>query len=296
MAARKRGLRAMLGDFAGAVTPLAVRDLSAEIADRLRKVPTRVNEFGCDDYGMEIASVQRSVLPAALLYRWYFRVQTFGIEHLPPGRVLLIANHAGQLPFDAMMLGVATLLEADPPRIARGMGEFWIPQLPFVNWLASRSGALVGTPENCTQLLEDGECVMVFPEGVRGMNKTFDQRYQLQRFGTGFMRLALETGAPIVPVGIVGSEEQQPGLWNLRRLGRVLGMPAFPITPTFPLLGPLGLLPMPVRYRIHFGDPMQFEGDSSDEDAVIEAKVEQVRGAVTGLLEKGRAERAGIFR
>ena len=101
---------------------------------------------------------------------------------------------------------------------------------------------------------------MVFPEGVRGMNKTFDQRYQLQRFGTGFMRLALETGAPIVPVGIVGSEEQQPGLANLRGLGRALGMPAFPITPTFPWLGPLGLLPLPVRYRIHFGEPHALRG------------------------------------
>jgi 1-acyl-sn-glycerol-3-phosphate acyltransferase len=273
-----------------------VRDLSAEIADRLRKVPTRVNEFGFDDYGMEIASVRRSVLPAALLYRWYFRAETFGIERLPAGRMLLIANHAGQLPFDAMMLGVATLLDAEPPRIARGMGEYWIPQLPFVNWLATRSGQLVGTPENCAQLLEAGECVMVFPEGVRGMNKTFDQRYQLQRFGTGFMRLALETGAPIVPVGIVGSEEQQPGLANLRRLGRALGMPAFPVTATFPWLGPLGLLPLPVRYRLHFGEPMRFEGDPSDEDAVIDAKVEQVRAAIGALLEHGRAERPGIFR
>lgn len=295
MAARKRGVAAMLADFAGALTPLAVRDLSAEIADRLRKVPTRVNEFGFDDYGMEIASVRRSVLPAALLYRWYFRAETFGIERIPPGRVLLISNHAGQLPFDAMMLGVATLLEAEPPRIARGMGEFWIPRLPFVNWLAARAGQLVGTPENCTQLLEAGECVMVFPEGVRGMNKTFDQRYRLQRFGTGFMRLALESRAPIVPVGIVGSEEQQPGLWNLRRLGRVLGMPAFPITPTFPLLGPLGLLPLPVRYRIHFGEPMLFEGDPADDDAVIEAKVEEVRAAISGLLERGCAARTGIF-
>jgi 1-acyl-sn-glycerol-3-phosphate acyltransferase len=296
MSGSKRGVVSMLGDLAGALTPLALRDLSAEIADRLRKVPTRVNEFGFDDWGMEIASVRRAVLPAALLYRYYFRAQTFGIERLPPGRLLLIANHAGQLPFDAMMLGVATLLEAEPPRIARGMGEFWIPQLPFVNWLATRSGQLVGTPENCVHLLEAGECVMVFPEGVRGMSKTFDQRYRLQRFGTGFMRLALETRTPIVPVGIVGSEEQQPGLANLKGLGRALGMPAFPITVTFPWLGPLGLLPLPVRYRIHFGEALRFEGDAGDEDAVIEEKVEQVRQAIGDLLERGRAERPAVFR
>jgi 1-acyl-sn-glycerol-3-phosphate acyltransferase len=296
MPGRTRGFAAMLGDLAGALTPLAIRDLSAEIADRLRKVPTRVNEFGFDDYGMELDAVRRSVLPCAILYRWYFRVETFGVGRIPEGRVLLIANHAGQLPFDAMMLGVATLLEAEPPRIARGMGEYWIPQLPFVNWLASRAGQLVGTPHNCAQLLDAGECVMVFPEGVRGMNKTFDQRYQLQRFGTGFLRLALETGTPIVPVGIVGSEEQQPGLANLAGLGRVLGMPAFPITPTFPWLGPLGLWPLPVRYRIHFGEPMRFAGDASEEDAVIEARVEEVRGAIAGLLERGREARPGVFR
>jgi 1-acyl-sn-glycerol-3-phosphate acyltransferase len=296
MAGRKRGVVSMLGDLTGALTPLAVRDLSADIADRLRKVPTRVNEFGFDDYGMQLDAVRRSVLPAALLYRYYFRAETFGIERLPLGRVLLISNHAGQLPFDAMMLGVATLLEANPPRIARGMGEYWIPQLPFVNWLASRAGQLVGTPENCVQLLEAGECVMVFPEGVRGMSKTWDQRYLLQRFGTGFMRLALETKTPIVPVGIVGSEEQQPGLANLRGLARVLGMPAFPITPTFPWLGPLGLFPLPVRYRIHFGEPLRFEGDAGDEDALIEARVEQVRSAIAALLEHGRAEREAIFR
>jgi 1-acyl-sn-glycerol-3-phosphate acyltransferase len=295
MAARPRGLRAMLGDLSGALTPLAARDLSAEIADRLRKVPTRVNEFGFDDHGMEIAAVKRAVLPLAVLYRYYFRAQTFGIERIPRGRVLLISNHAGQLPFDAMMLGTATLLEGKPPRIARGMGEYWIPQLPFVSVLAARSGSLVGTPENCAQLLEAEECVMVFPEGVRGMNKTFRERYKLQRFGTGFLRLALQTKTPIVPVGIIGSEEQQPGLLNLERLGRMLGMPAFPVTPTFPWLGPLGLLPLPVRYRIHFGEPLRFEGDAGDEDAVIEAKVEDVKAAIAALLAEGRAARRSVF-
>ena len=295
MAARRRGLRAMLGDLAGAVTPLAARDLSAEIADRLRKVPTRVNEYGFEDHGMEIAAVHRAALPCALLYRYYFRVQTQGIERIPRGRVLLISNHAGQLPFDAMMLGTATLLEGRPPRIARGMGEYWIPRLPFVNVAATRSGQMVGTPENCVQLLEAEECVMVFPEGVRGMNKTFGERYKLQRFGTGFVRIALQTGTPIVPVGIVGSEEQQPGLLNLEWLGRLFGMPAFPVTPTFPWLGPLGLLPLPVRYHIHFGEPLRFEGDAGDEDAVIEAKVEEVKSAIAGLLTEGRAARRSVF-
>jgi 1-acyl-sn-glycerol-3-phosphate acyltransferase len=128
------------------------------------------------------------------------------------------------------------------------------------------------------------------------MNKLYRERYQLQRFGPGFMRLALETETPIVPVGIVGSEEQQPGLANLEGLARLLGMPAFPITPTFPWLGPLGLLPLPVRYDIRFGEPLRFSGSPAEEDVEIEARVETVRDAIRALLEQGRRERKGVFR
>ena len=285
-----------IGDVAAAAIPLRVRELEREIEDRLRKVPTELNEFGFDRFGMQPERLVRSFLPIALMYRHYFRVETEGIEKVPSGRVLLIANHAGQLPFDAAMLNGAMLLEAETPRIARGMGEYWIPQLPFVSVAAARGGHAVGTPGNCVALLEAEECVAVFPEGVRGMNKTYDQRYQLQRMGLGFLRIALETGTPIVPVGIVGSEDQQPGLANVRPLARVLGMPAFPLTPTFPWLGPLGLLPLPVKYRILFGDPLHFTGDSDDEDAAIERHVDVVRDAIHALLERGLAQREGIFR
>jgi 1-acyl-sn-glycerol-3-phosphate acyltransferase len=127
------------------------------------------------------------------------------------------------------------------------------------------------------------------------MNKTFDQRYLLQRFGLGFMRLALETDTPIVPVGIVGSEEQQPGLANLSRLAHLLGLPALPITAGFLVAGPLGLLPLPTKYRILFGEPLRFEGEAGEEDAAIEAKVERVKEAIAVLLAQGRAERRGIF-
>ncbi|MFP8878176.1 MAG: lysophospholipid acyltransferase family protein, partial [Myxococcota bacterium] len=263
-----------LADLAGALLPLRARDLQTQIDERLAKIPNQINRYGYDAYGMSPRWIRRALLPAALLYRHYFRVETFGIERLPRGRVLVISNHAGQLPFDGAMLATALLLEASPPRIARSMGEFWIPRLPWISVAAARAGALVGTPRNCRHMLENDECVVAFPEGVRGMNKVFSQRYQLQRFGTGFMRLALESGAPIVPVAIVGSEEQQPGIANLAGLGRSLGMPPVPITLTFPWLGPLGLLPLPVKYRIHFGEPMLFDGDPSDEDATIESKVE----------------------
>jgi 1-acyl-sn-glycerol-3-phosphate acyltransferase len=290
------GIGEMLRDLAGAALPLSVRDLEREIEDRLRKVPTHLNEYGFDPYGMQPASARRGMVLSALLYRHYFRVTTTGIDQVPTGRVLLIANHAGQLPFDAAMLGSAMLLEAEPPRIARGMGEYWIPRIPWFNVAATRAGQMVGTPENCVSMLESGECVMVFPEGARGINKPYRERYRLKPFGMGFLRLALETEAPIVPVGIVGSEEQQPGLANLEWLGRLLGMPAFPLTLGFPWLGPLGILPLPVKYHLLFGAPLRFQGSPSEEDAVVEGRVEEVRAAIEALLERGLAERGGIFR
>lgn len=293
--AARSGFLGALRDLGGAMVPLAVRDLEREVDDRLRKIPTELNEYGYDRFGMSPEAIRSLILPAALLYRFYFRVETFGIERVPARRVLLVANHAGQLPFDASMLATAILLEAEPPRIARGMGEYWIPRLPFVSVAATLTGNLVGTPENCVAMLEAEECVMVFPEGVRGMNKTWSERYRLQRFGLGFLRLALETDTPIVPVAIVGSEEQQPGLANWQGLARVLGMPAFPITLGFPWLGPLGILPLPVKYRVHFGEPLRFEGTGSEEDAFVEEKVARVREAVRALLERGRKARGGIF-
>lgn len=282
-------------DMLRTALPESVRELEARIEERLARVPARLNEYGVDRFGTEPAFAKRNLLPAAPLYQHYFRVETRGAERVPGGRVLLIANHAGQLPFDAAMLGVAMLLEAEPPRLARGLGEYWIPQLPFVSELATRGGNLVGTPENFRALIDAEECVMVFPEGVRGMNKPFRERYRLQRFGTGFVRLALETRTPIVPVGIVGSEEQQPGLYDVKPLAKLLGMPAFPITPTFPWLGPLGILPLPVKYRIEIGEPIHFEGDPNEGDAAIEARVSTVKIAIDNLLEAGRRERKGVF-
>ncbi len=266
-----------------------------DVVERLSQIPNRLNEYGYDAWGFCPEEAKYFYSLAALLYRHYFRVETFGIEQVPAGRVLLIANHGGQLPFDGLMLSSAMLLEAKPPRVVRGMAEKWFPTLPVMSWLMPRLGHVVGTPHNCVQLLEHDEAVMVFPEGVRGSGKLWHERYRLKAFGRGFMRLALQTRTPIVPVGIVGSEEQSPGLLNVRALGRLIGAPAFPITPTFPFLGPAGFVPLPVKFRLHFGAPMRFEGDASDEDEVIEAKVEEVRCAIRELVELGLRERRTWF-
>jgi len=296
MASANDGILETLTDLVGAFRPLWIRELQDEIAERVAEVPTERNEYDFDRYGMNSEWVKSGLVPAALLYRYYFRVETLGIEQVPEGRVLLIANHAGQLPFDGIMLSTAMLLEARPPRIARPMAEYLVSELPFVSVAAARSGSMVGTPRNCVSMLENGECVIAFPEGARGMNKLYKDRYRLMRFGMGFMRLALETRTPIVPVSIVGSEEQQPAVANLERVGRLFGLPALPITPTFPLLGPLGLLPLPVKYRIEFHKPIEFEGDPSDDEESIEEKVDMVRAAIDRGFARGLRARKSVFR
>jgi 1-acyl-sn-glycerol-3-phosphate acyltransferase len=279
-----------------------VSDLGAEIDERLRRCPTSLNEYGYDPWGLNRDVVARAAILTSLWYRYWFRAETHDIDRLPAGRMLLIANHAGQVAVDAAMIGAAMILEAEPPRIIRGMGEYWLPTVPFVNIAMVRTGSVVGTRKNCVDLLEAEEAVIAFPEGVRGMNKLFRERYQLQRFGLGFMRLALETRSPIVPVAVIGSEEQAPAIANLKRLARLLRMPAFPVTLTWPHLGPLGMIPFPVKYHIYFGEPMHFDGYHNDGDDVIGAKVGEVQARIQSMIEAGLAERrqrgsiAGIFR
>ena len=257
---------------------------------RLEKLTPPRNEYGIDPYGFDAEFAVAAVAPLLWLYRKYFRVELHGIERVPSeGRVVLVANHSGQLPFDAAMIEVACLIEKDPPRAVRALVDRWVPTLPFVSTFMARCGQIVGTPENCRRLLAADEAILVFPEGVRGLNKPFSQRYQLQGFGPGFLRLALESGAPIVPIGVVGAEEQAPALFDVKPLARLLSFPSFPITPT------LLPLPLPARYHIHFGEPMRFQGSPDEEDEVLERKVEQVEDAVRALLARGLAERKHVY-
>ncbi len=276
--------------------PRPLVELQRELESRLCEVPTRLNEYGFDPFGADPRFGLSVTLPVAALYRYWLRVETHGIERVPEGRVLLIGNHAGNtFAYDGAMLGMAMLLEARPPRLVRGMAEYYLPQLPFFGVVMHRMGSVVGTRENCVQLLDHDEAVMVFPEGARGFVKPWSQRYQLQRFGLGFMRLALETATPIVPVGIVGSEEQAPCLADVKVLGRLIGSPSFPITPTFPWLGLGGFIPLPVKFRLRFGEPLHVEGEPDEEDAVVDKKVEIVKAAIRELVDEGLAARNGWF-
>jgi 1-acyl-sn-glycerol-3-phosphate acyltransferase len=270
-------------------------ELAAEVEEKVARIPADLNEYGYDPWGYSPAVFQDFILPAALLYRYWFRCITTGIENVPPGRCMLIGNHAGQVAFDGLMITAAMVLEAEPPRLTRSMGEYWLGTLPWLSVLLDRIGSSVGTPQTCADMLERGECILAFPEGVRGMNKVYADAYQLQEFGLGFMRLALQTRAPIVPFAVVGSEEQAPSIANLESVGRMIGAPAFPITLTWPWLGVLGMVPLPVRYHIEFGEPLRFEGAANDEDEVIAEKVEVVESSIQRMIRDGLARRESIF-
>jgi 1-acyl-sn-glycerol-3-phosphate acyltransferase len=265
------------------------RMVGPERKERLQALARTGNEYGVDPFGFNLDYSLSALAPFFWLYRHYHRVETYGIEKVPPGRVLLIANHSGQLPMDGAMIGVALLLEGDPPRAIRSMVEKWVPALPYVSTFMARVGQIVGTPENCRRLLEADEAILVFPEGARGITKLWPQRYQLQEFGLGFMRLALETHTPIVPVAVVGAEEQAPALVDIKPLAKLLGFPAFPLTIT-------GLpLPLPTKYRIYFGDPLRFTGRADDEDTELDKKVRTVKTSIQALLNQGLKERRGVF-
>jgi 1-acyl-sn-glycerol-3-phosphate acyltransferase len=262
-----------------------------EFRSRLQLLSTAENEYGYDPFGFSREHLKIAAYLARFLYRDYFRCQVFGIDHVPDGRALLAANHSGQLPFDAVCLCAALLFDRSPPRVLRAMVERFIPTLPFVSYLFARWGQIIGSPENCQRLLEAGEAILVFPEGAKGISKPFSKRYELQEFGNGFMRLALSTQAPVVPVAVIGAEEQAPAV-NIKPLARLLGAPAFPLVPTPPFFP---IVPYPTRYRIYFGEPMRFLGDPDDDDEEIDRLVKQVRNTIQSMLYTGLRSRRHIF-
>ncbi|MEC8022977.1 MAG: lysophospholipid acyltransferase family protein [Myxococcota bacterium] len=250
-----------------------------------------LNEHGYDAFGYSPEYVKKAMPPCAVLYRHYFRTKTYDIHKVPQsGRALLIANHSGQLPFDGAMIGTSLLLDRDPPRMLRAMVERWVPTLPYVSVFMARCGQVVGTPDNCRQLLSADEAILVFPEGAAGISKEWKKRYQLQQFGYGFMRLAMETNTPIIPVAVVGAEEQTVNLKNWEAMAKLLNTPAVPITPT------ILPLPMPTKYHILYGDALHFEGDANADETRIGRRVKRVKSAIEALVERGLDERAGVFR
>ncbi len=246
----------------------------------------REDEWGFDE---EFADL---VLPFLdFLYDRWWRVETVGATNVPGhGRALMVANHAGILPWDATMISMGLLREHPLPRYPRFLVLDWAFSLPWVSVAIRKVGGVAASPFNALRLLEQDQLVAVFPEGVKGTGKPFRERYQLQRFGRGgFVELALRTGAPIVPVAVVGSEEIYPKLGEAPPLARAIGAPFFPLTPLFPWLGPAGVVPLPSRWMIEFCEPIptaQYGPDAADDRSLVLELSEQVRDTIqTKLLE-----------
>jgi 1-acyl-sn-glycerol-3-phosphate acyltransferase len=243
-----------------------------------------------DDFGLDPTYEARVQPLLDALYERYFRVQIDGAQHVPQeGGAVLVCNHSGTLPWDGVMLKTA-LRHARPERRAlRWLTDDFVFHSPFLGAWLNRIGAVRACPENAERLLERGELLAVFPEGVKGIGKPYRERYQLQRFGRGgHVKLALRKGVPLIPVAIVGAEETYPLLYKVRAVSKLLGVPFLPITPLFPWLGPIGLVPLPSRWRIVIGEPMhELDGfDKRAEDTVLINELnEQVRGKVQTLLQ-----------
>jgi 1-acyl-sn-glycerol-3-phosphate acyltransferase len=236
----------------------------------------------------------------AFLYDRWWRVQIEGVHRVPPhGRVLLAANHAGILPWDATMISVALLRQHPLPRHPRFLVLNWAFDLPWVSVFIRKVGGVVASPYNALKLLEQDHLVAVFPEGVKGTGKPFSERYRLRRFGRGgFVEVALRAGAPIVPVAVVGSEEIYPKIGDVPPLARLIGAPFFPVTPTFPWLGPLGAVPLPSKWRIEFCDPIEtahYGPEAAGDRALVLELTERVRDVVQRALYANVVRRGPAF-
>jgi len=267
----------------------------AELASRHGRGETAADAYGFDREWTE------SLLPLfEFLYEHYWRVRTSGLENVPgDGRALLVSNHAGVLPFDGAMIRTAILTEHPQPRHARAliMGAFF--GVPFISWFLRRTGNTLAHPGDAERLLADDELVLVFPEGVKGTGKAYKERYRLRRFGRGgFAQIALRSGAPIIPVSVVGSEELYPMLADVPAVARLMGMPYFPITPTFPLLGPLGVLPLPSSWSIEFHEPIPVEAygaDAAEDPGTVMRLTDEVREVIQDGLYRGLERRGSVF-
>jgi len=250
-------------------------------------------EQSYDRFGLSPEVMQRAFPFVYAIYRNYFRVASEGHSQIPDqGPAILAGNHGGLLPWDAAMVILDVLLKTDPPRLPRAVVDRWAGTLPFVNVFYARMGQVIGTRENFADLLAEGQLMLVFPEGMDGATKPVSQRYRLQTFRVGFIEQALRAQAPVVPVAILGSDDQAPILADLKPLAKRIGLPMIPITPTFPWLGPLGLLPYPVKYRIVYGEPLHFHERFGPEDAedarLVHALAKQVRYRVQQLVDRNR--------
>lgn len=263
---------------------------SAEERAALARLEYRDAGHGYDALGFDPESFAVALAACRLAYERYFRVTSSGAHHIPTrGPAILAANHSGLLPIDGAMIVADIARHTSPPRVARVIGDVFIPLMPWVGTIFSRIGVVSGSPGNFRHLLEGGDIVLVFPEGTPGIGKGFRKRYELQEFRVGHAELALRYRVPVVPVAVVGAEEAWPEVGRIDAF-QPFGAPFLPI--------PATPLPLPVRFHIHYGEPLDLAaefGDAADDPALVAEAALLVKGAVQTLLERGLAQRKGLF-
>ena len=295
--ARELQQRALPAEFTSLPDDLrAFAEEAWEFVQRRRSGDYEVDEFGFDP------DLTENVLMALVrpLYRSWFRVEASGLENIPDDSgALVVANHSGTVAFDSVMTQVALLDDHPAHRHLRMLGANLVFQTPFLGEIARKAGHTLACTPDAERLLERGEIVGVWPEGFKGIGKPFSERYKLQRFGRGgFVAAALRTKTPIVPTAIVGAEEIYPMISNAKTLARLLGLPYFPITPTFPLLGPLGLVPLPSKWFIEFGEPILTDGypdGAADDPMLVFNLTDQVREQIQQALYRLLMRRPSVF-
>ncbi len=271
----------------------------ASVADFVRKRMT--GDYPVDEFGFDEHLNEAILLPLLRgLFRHWFRVEVSGIENLPEeGAGLVVANHAGVLPFDGLMASVAVHDHHPAQRDLRLLAADMVFDMPVMGQLARKAGHTMACTSDAHRLLAAGHLTAVFPEGYKGLGKHFRDRYKLQRFGRGgFVSAALRAKAPIIPCSIVGSEEIYPMIADVKLLARVLGLPYFPVTPLFPLAGPAGLIPLPSKWHIQFGEPIptdEYDEYAADDPMVTFELTDQVRETIQQTLYQLLANRRNMF-
>ena len=273
----------------------------SQVVDFLRRRMT--GDYTVDEFGFDTDLTDHVLAPAVRpIYRHWFRTELSGVHNLPTeGGALLVANHAGGLyAIDGVMTALAVHDHTPAHRYLRLLGADLVFTTPGLGELARKGGATLACNPDAERLLRGGELVGVWPEGFKGIGKPFSERYKLQRFGRGgFVSAALRTGTPIIPVSIVGSEEIHPVLGNAKTLARLLNLPYFPLTPTFPWLGPLGLVPFPSKWHIDFGDPIDTAGygvEGADDPMLVFELADRVRETIQTTLYRLLVERRSVLR
>ncbi len=258
---------------------------SHEIKEKMKKLDISFGAFGYDRFGLSQKHIAAFYSLLEPLYRRYFQVEAQGISFIPPAnhKGILVGNHSGGIPVDAAMVAASLFFDLENPRHAHGMVEKFVQNLPFLANFFSRIGQLTGLPEHANQILDHERLLLVFPEGIRGTGKMYKDRYQLARFGTGFIRIALQNKAPVIPFAFVGGEEAMPVIYHAQFLAKIFQVPYFPI--------PKHIIPIPkpVPCQINYGKPMYFDGDGNESDEKILVYVEQVKEEIRRLTLEGIA-------